>query len=211
MITLDNNRLKYLLTKITSWVSNVVNRAEGRLNDSIDKRLNQPLNITYAELKQKVRNSELIIGQQYIITDYKTTSYQEHTSFNSSASWGNLIVTAVSKNELNPEAFYNGCKVWYCLENDTDRFAWIRDDSSTIKTYELQGFVDDAIIPSEYDPVISEFKASHYPGSDVTVKDNTRWFTIFNAESENIEDPLQNKVYQKLKYYISTQYFGYML
>lgn len=201
MITLDNNRLKYLLSKIINWVNDRIRGSESNLNYSISRKIDKPITVTYLELKDLVRTSSLNPGQQYIISNYATTTYQPGTKFKTDTPWGSLIVTAVSSSELNPEAFYNGCKVWYCLENDTDRFAWIKDDSDTFETYEFAGFVPDAIIPTEDDPVISEF-SYHYP-VDNPNKDNSRWFTIFNSESEDIEDPLHNSILKKVDYYIA--------
>lgn len=90
----------------------------------------------WADLKALRDASQLVSGKQYRITDYVTTAVQEGTS--SAGHQFDLIVTADTNNSLNEEAkaclhtgdtyFANTnfakWKVWYCLDNDTNRFAW---------------------------------------------------------------------------------------
>ena len=92
--------------------------------------------ITWAELKALVDNSKLVAGQQYRITDYTCTTTQAATK--SAGHLFDIIVTADSENVLNEEAraikhdedtYFADCdlnewKIWYCLDNDTNRFAW---------------------------------------------------------------------------------------
>lgn len=75
-------------------------------------------------------------GKQYRITDYKTTSTQSNTSVADNVF--DIIVVADDERTLNENAraipregttYFNDCNlaVWqikYCLNNDTDRFAW---------------------------------------------------------------------------------------
>ena len=92
--------------------------------------------INYASLKSLRDNSKLIPGMQYRITDYRTTTIQEYTQ--SAGHQFDIIVTADSTNKLNEVAraiqhkddvYFSNCnlaawKIWYCLDNDTSRFAW---------------------------------------------------------------------------------------
>ena len=92
--------------------------------------------ITWAELKALVDNSKLVVGQQYRITDYTCTTTQAATK--SAGHVFDIIVTADSTNVLNEEAraikhdedtYFTNCdlnawKIWYCIDNDTNRFAW---------------------------------------------------------------------------------------
>ena len=93
-------------------------------------------NVTYAQLKAKRDNSQLVKGQQYRITDYVATTTQEGTR--SAGHAFDIIVIALSNSELSEEAkaiahsgdtYFANCElsVWelkYCLDNDTIRFAW---------------------------------------------------------------------------------------
>ena len=92
--------------------------------------------ITWGDLKAKRDAGELTPGMQYRITDYQCTTTQEDTR--SAGHQFDIIVRADSENKLNEEAsaiqhegdeyFANSnlsaWKIWYCLDNDTDRFAW---------------------------------------------------------------------------------------
>ena len=92
--------------------------------------------ITWAELKALRDNSQLVAGQQYRITDYTCTTTQGGTK--SAGHVFDIIVTADSESVLNEEAraiqhdgdtYFANCdlnawKIWYCIDNDTNRFAW---------------------------------------------------------------------------------------
>ena len=94
------------------------------------------LNTTWAELKGMRDNSQLVAGQQYRITDYTCTT--THPATKSAGHVFDIIVTADSTNVLNEEArviqhdedtyFANSnlsaWKIWYCIDNDTNRFTW---------------------------------------------------------------------------------------
>ena len=92
--------------------------------------------ITYSELKSLRDAGKLVPGQQYRITDYTCTTTQDGTK--SAGHVFDIIVTADDESTLNEVAravkhdgdtyFTNSdlsaWKIWYCLDNDTTRFAW---------------------------------------------------------------------------------------
>ena len=92
--------------------------------------------ITWSGLVTLRTNSKLIPGQQYRITDYTCTTVQDGTR--SAGHVFDIIVMADSGNKLNEEAHAiqhtgddyfassNLCawRLWYCLDNHTNRFAW---------------------------------------------------------------------------------------
>lgn len=96
--------------------------------------------ITYAELKFLRDAGKLVPGTQYRITDYTCTTTQTNTK--SAGHVFDIIVTADDENTLNEVAratlhtgdtyFANSnlsaWKIWYCLDNDTNRFAWANGD-----------------------------------------------------------------------------------
>ncbi len=112
-----------------STLQEVVNSGGGGSTDSM-------ISITYAELKNLRDTSALIPGMQYRITDYECTTTQTDTSV--AGNVFDIIVTADSSTELNENAraahhtgdtYFQICDLdaWelkYCLDNDTDRFAW---------------------------------------------------------------------------------------
>lgn len=96
--------------------------------------------VTWYELKQLRDGNNLIPGHQYRITDYQCTTTQENTQ--SAGHQFDIIVTADGMDKLNEKA--RACpnissintyfkdsnlaawQLWYCLDNDTNRFAWAR-------------------------------------------------------------------------------------
>ena len=94
------------------------------------------LNTTWSELKAMRDNSQLVAGQQYRITDYTCTTTYAATK--SAGHVFDIIVTADSANVLNEEARaiqhegdtyfadsnLSAWKIWYCIDNDTNRFGW---------------------------------------------------------------------------------------
>ena len=106
--------------------------------------------ITYDELKSLRDSSKLIPGKQYRITDYITSTSQENTK--SAGHQFDIIVTADDVNRLNEKARsiqhegdtyfansdLNAWQIWYCLDNDTNRFAWASNATKdTIKDYQI--------------------------------------------------------------------------
>lgn len=95
---------------------------------------------TYADLKSMRDNGTLTPGMWYRITDYVCTTTQSNTI--SAGNKFDVIVLATSTNSLSEQArainhtpqegetdyFANSnlsaWRIWYCLDNDTTRFAW---------------------------------------------------------------------------------------
>ena len=92
--------------------------------------------VTYLELRQMRDAGALEVGAQYRITDYVASTSQSSTR--SANHPFDLIVTALDSNTLSEEAlavkhkddtYFSNSKleawrVWYCLDNDTNRFNW---------------------------------------------------------------------------------------
>ena len=96
--------------------------------------------IRYEDIKTLRGNDQLVPGQQYRITNYTCTTSTAGTK--STGHKFDIIVTADSNNKLNEEErainhyfdnleddYFKDCnlsvwKIWYCLDNDTNRFAW---------------------------------------------------------------------------------------
>ena len=103
-----------------------------KLQDAVSNSVN----ITWEKLKDARDNGELVPGKQYRITDYVCTTTQEGTK--AKGNNFDIIVTADSGSVLNEVAraalhegdtYFRNCdlnawKIWYCLDNDTTRFAW---------------------------------------------------------------------------------------
>ena len=94
------------------------------------------ISITYTELVELRDDKALSPGSLYRITDYITTTFQENTQ--SAGHQFDVIVLALTNDTLSERAwaihhegdtyFQNfrleAWQIWYCLDNDTSRFAW---------------------------------------------------------------------------------------
>ena len=101
------------------------------------------VSITYAALVALREAGNLVPGTWYRITDYVCTTTQDNTQ--SAEHAFDVIVRADDTSHLNENAFaahhegdeyFANCKLeaWelkYCLDNDTNRFAWADDENGT--------------------------------------------------------------------------------
>ena len=146
----------------------------------------QMIEIAYADLKALKDQSQLIPGMQYRITDYVTTTTQADTT--SANHQFDIIVTADSKNTLNEkaraiqhegdvyfdDADLNAWKLWYCLDNDTERFAWADAQNGKGVIYRM---IDENGNDCPYD-----FKNILYANSDLCDVYNTNeYFYTFST------------------------------
>ena len=130
------------------------------------------VNVTYKELKSLRDNSQLIPGQQYRITDYETTTSQAGTT--SANHPFDILVTALDESTLSENASaiksardtenYFGTEnleAWqlkYCLDNDTDRFAWADNIDNLHKAEFVALFWDDPVNGINYNRHIDDDK-----------------------------------------------------
>ncbi len=165
------------------------------------------VNKTWQELITLKTNNQLVPGQQYRITDYVAT-----TNGNSDSQSANhpfdLIVTADAVDKLNERAKavrhegdtyfpaatkFESWEVQYCLDNDTDRFAWALSadvvDAQTQTTGRgvIYRLVDEWKNEAPYD--FKGIKMKAYPSN------NTYYYT-FGNNNDNSLSGLTNEVYQ---------------
>lgn len=109
------------------------------------------INITWSQLIEKRNNNQLIPGGLYRITDYITTTTQEDTR--SVGHLFDVIVFAIDNCTLSEEArvaYHEGdlyftqsasnlsaWKIWYCLNNDVERFVWADVDNGKGVIYRM--------------------------------------------------------------------------
>lgn len=106
--------------------------------------------VTHSELMQLRAQSRLMPGQLYRITDFVTTTAQDGTQ--SAGHPFDIIVRALDSHTLdetakavqhNGDAYFSNTKMesWqlkYCLDNDTDRFAWADTENGKGVIYDMQ-------------------------------------------------------------------------
>lgn len=128
-------------------------------------------NITHAELVSLRDSGKLIPSQLYRITDYITTTTQSDTQ--SAGHPFDVIVLALSESELSEQAWaiqsardtdgyfanskLSAWKIWYSLDNDTERFAWADTTNGKGVIYRM---IDEFDNDCPYDFKNIEFKVS---------------------------------------------------
>ena len=113
-----------------TWINDTNEKLENITSTTI-------IEITWSDLKAKRDAGELTLGQLYRITDYQCTTIESNTR--SAGHQFDIIVLALTNNTLSEQAYaalhsgdtyfannnLSAWKLWYCLDNDTNRFTWV--------------------------------------------------------------------------------------
>ncbi|MBP5687803.1 MAG: hypothetical protein J6X22_04075 [Muribaculaceae bacterium] len=105
--------------------------------------------VTYGQLVEMRTAALLEPGMLYRITDYATTTVQENTR--SAGHNFDVVVMALDSKTLAERAWamphegdeyfkdskLEAWQLWYCLDNDTDRFAWADDENGKGVIYRM--------------------------------------------------------------------------
>ena len=151
-LSIKNSANEIIEFKSKDYVDNLVNN-----------NIENTINITYAELVLLRDNANLKPGQQYRIIDYVTTTIQENTQ--SAGHQFDVIVTADDEKTLNEvaraclhdedtyfaDSDLNAWQIWYCLDNDTERFAWADDKILAYVYYYGDGSSEELIVKANHD------------------------------------------------------------
>ena len=152
---------------------------------------NQIISISYTDLKTLRDNAQLIPGQQYRITDYTCTTTQENTR--AVGHQFDIIVTALDEFTLSEEAQaiqnsndgyfddlnLSAWKIWYCLDNDTSRFAWADSTNGKGVIYRMIDEFDNDIpydfknIQFKHPKDTTTYPHYYYTFANGNVEDNT--------------------------------------
>ena len=146
--------------------------------DITTKSISPVISITHSSLVKIRNNGELIPGQHYRIIDYVTTTTESNTK--SADHPFDVIVLALSENTLAEEAyaiqsardtdgyFANSnlfaWKLWYSLDNDSERFAWADTDNGKGVIYRM---IDEWNNDVPYDFKNIQFKRGVYDGGGI--------------------------------------------
>ena len=177
--------------------------ADNLIWEKLNKMTSQVQEITWAELKALRDNSNLTSGQFYRITDYQCTTVQSYTR--SAGNQFDIIVLALTNNTLSEQAWaalhsgdtyfansnLSAWKLWYCLDNDTTRFAWA-DNTSGNGRGVIYRMIDEFNNDAPYD-----FKNIQCP--DWSDTSGSYYYTFYNNH-ESVSDPLSshNNIIKKL-------------
>lgn len=112
---------------------------------------NTMVSASWGRLVSARDSGELIPGTYYRIIDYVTTTIQENTD--SAGNLFDVIVLALDEHTLSEEAYaiqserdtdgyfansnLAAWKLWYCLDNDTSRFAWADEENGRGVIYRM--------------------------------------------------------------------------
>lgn len=122
-----------------------INLLDGRVTDLENAEIDtdQAKSVTYAELVNLRNNNLLVPGMFYRIMDYncsinETTSASGVAGYHSAQHPFDIVLLALSENKLaergwathhEGDTYFADCnlaawQVWYCLDNDINRFTW---------------------------------------------------------------------------------------
>ena len=195
--SVDTNTWRPVENNLTSTsTDSSLSAAMGKsLNESITTLsnslpdLSNAVQITWSELKSLRDAGNLISGTQYRITDYTCTTVQENTR--SAGHVFDIIVTADDESTLNEVARaaehegdtyfvnndLNAWQIWYCLDNDTTRFAWADSTNGKGVIYRM---IDEWNNDVPYDFKNIQFK---HPNDTTTYP-----YYYYTFASENVEN-----------------------
>lgn len=187
--------------------------------------VNKPyIETTYDNLVNLRNNSQLIPGWQYRITDYVTTTAQADTQ--SVGHQFDVIVTADDESTLNKVAracLHEGdtyfseagvkleaWQIWYCLDNDVNRFAWADEENGKgviyymkdehdnecsydfkniqFKRYKITSFTNPDIVNSDTMPLLYAHESSRGYGYEVDMDDYIYCYTFASNQTDDNED-----------------------
>ena len=146
--------------------------------------------ITYSDLKALRDGDKLTSSRLYRIIDYITTTVQPNTK--SAGHPFDVIVLAISESELSEQAWaiqhkgdtyfanneLSAWKIWYCIDNDTNRFAWADNTNGKGVIYRM---IDEYNNDVPYDFKNIQFK-------DPNSTDNNYFYYTFSGYGEDETD-----------------------
>ena len=161
--------------------------------------------VTYTYLVNLKTNAQLTSGRFYQITDYITTTTQEGTK--SAGHPFDVIVLALSESELSERAWaiqhegdtyfansdLNAWQIWYCLDNDTNRFAWADSVNGKGVIYRM---IDEFNNDIPYDFKNIQFK---HPNDTTTYP-----YYYYTFASNNVENNTDGSLIIRHGYYSNT-------
>ena len=168
--------------------------------------------ITYSDLKTLRDGTKLTPSRLYRITDYITTTVQSNTK--SAGHHFDVIVLALSETELLEQAWVihhegdeyftnnnlSAWKIWYCIDNDTNRFAWADATNGKGVIYRM---IDEFNNDVPYD-----FKNIQFKHPKDTTAYPYYYYTFASSNEENNTDyslSITNNCYSNvIKEYISS-------
>lgn len=219
MAYINEDGIKVVLGNIKEYVD----AKESTLKTSITRNESM-VSIKYEELVKLRDNKALVPGKQYRITDYVTTTAQADTQ--SAGHQFDVIVTADDESTLNEVArtclhegdtYFSeaGAKleawqIWYCLDNDVNRFAWadeengkgviyyMKDDHDNecpydfkniqFKRYKITSFTNPDIVNSDTMPLLYAQESSRGYGYEVDMDDYIYCYTFASNQTDDNED-----------------------
>lgn len=153
---------------------------------------NSMVSITYTELVVLKERGQLTAGTYYRITDYETTTTQANTR--SAGHPFDVVVLALSESTLAEEAYavhsardtagyFQRCnlsawRLWYSLDNDTQRFAWADTENGKGVIYRM---IDERLNDCPYD-----FKNIQFARYKLNAPEYNEAFTPFEKAVYNM-------------------------
>ena len=225
---LNDDGLKAYTKKVKTAIAKAI--AEVKLYFTTQK-------VTWSELKALRDAKKLVAGKTYRITDFVTTSVQAETR--SAGHAFDLLVVADDEGTLNENArailhngdtYFKDCKLnaWelkYCLDNDTNRFAWadatngkgvvwwMKDEWDNECYYDFKNiqykryecitlkygnipFSDYMASGSDFETYNSFFGVANDPLWDINVNNFAWCYTFNNFKNNDTAQPIDMSIWQ---------------
>lgn len=163
------------------------------VKDKLDgNSVNEIIKIEYSGLTELISSNSLIPNQKYRITDYVTTTAQENTK--SANHPFDIIVEALNENTLSEDAkaiihendtyfTNNELSAWeikYCIDNDTNRFAWADSTNGKGVIYYLK----------------DEFNNEcWYDFKNIQFKRDSSWLTTYKSKFKSLSASSQTEIW----------------
>ena len=176
-------------------------------------------NVTYAQLKAKRDNSQLVKGQQYRITDYVTMANSDTTTVSSAEHPFDLIVTAIDVNKLSE----TGVKVAHCANDDyfvvipilyhideNEGLGYSYDGAIVIDGVKYYKWYTDEITPSVFTILTEEKVYTNTPDGEDSCGEY--YLTTYPFAGEmNSDEELREEDYwgsEEMKSVVKTEWYG---
>lgn len=170
------------------------------------KPTNNLIPITYSELVSLRNSSKLYPGATYRITDYKCSS-SDATNTAVASNKFDILVKAIDTNKLSEHCGamrnasdtyfptvtdFDAWEVWYCLDNDTTRFAWALTSGKGVIYRLIDEFGNDC--PYDFKNIMFKRSAEWFSNHvgwcrsifEGTVPSNERQYFTFSLADANL-------------------------
>lgn len=198
-----NNDEAVVLSQLNSIISTI--------NTTIAGKVSSQANSTYSNLVNMIASNQLIPGQQYLITDYKTIYVDNRIDKGDATYFGGnvitdasiepLVVTAISSNKISNLAVSTLNQkdiIFYDVENDQNKYSWAAasgrgviyrriDENNNDLPYDFKQ-IKINVLEIDLDNILEyDDETTYNDGAVVKIQESSNVFDIYFCATQNIE------------------------